>query len=69
MVLCAGGNRPLPLMDATEDELAGWACAHCGAVCRAAIDPRSTEQERRQVVLLRRTRHTAGVRATAGTDE
>jgi len=69
MVLCTGCNRPLPLMDATEDELAGWACAHCGAVYRAAIDPRSTEQERRQVVLLRRTRHMAGVRATVRTDQ
>lgn len=69
MVLCAGCNRPLPLMAATEDELAGWACAHCGTVYRAAIDSRSTEQERRQVVLLRRTRHVVGRRVITEADE
>lgn len=69
MVLCAGCNRRLPLMDATEDELAGWACVHCGAVYRAAIDPQSNERERRQVTILERTRHVVGRRATVGADE
>jgi hypothetical protein len=64
MVICSGCNRPLPLVDAPEEELAGWACAHCGTVYRAAIDPRSTEDERRMVALLERTRRVVGMRVS-----
>jgi hypothetical protein len=69
MVLCSGCNRPLPLVDASDEELAGWACAHCGTVYRAAIDPRSTEDERRRVAILERTRHVVGRRVVAEAEQ
>jgi hypothetical protein len=46
----------LPLTDAEPDELAGWVCAICGTLYRAAIDPQSSDHERRQVLLAQRTK-------------
>lgn len=51
MFRCVRCKMPLPLMDAEIEEQASWICATCGTKYRAAIDPRSTPEERRQVRL------------------
>jgi hypothetical protein len=55
MILCHSCKERLPLADAEADDLASWACRKCGAVYRASIDSRSTEQERKRVLLVQRT--------------
>ncbi len=50
MTRCIRCKRPLPLVDVGEDEETRWACAACGTVYLAAIDPRARYEQRQDVV-------------------
>ena len=62
MISCVRCKRPLPLVDAPEHELSNWVCAACGTAYRAAIDPRSNRQERKQVLLDPRAQAADGLK-------